>query len=138
MGMLGQPRAPGGQSSIDAPADLDERSARDAIRTMIGESHPIQLRSMDPWQARMLGGNRYRHGRCFLAGDAPTKTRRGAGSGRNNRQSGGDAVDLGWKIAAALHGWAGRACSTRTSTNGVRSRCGRSPRQSTHDAGPHR
>jgi len=90
---------------IDAPADLDERSARDAIRTMIGESHPIQLRSMDPWQARMLVADRYRHGRCFLAGDAAHQNPPWGGFGANTGI--GDAVDLGWKIAAALHGWAG-------------------------------
>jgi 2-polyprenyl-6-methoxyphenol hydroxylase-like FAD-dependent oxidoreductase len=92
---------------IDAPADLDEQSARDAIHTMIGENHPIQVRSMDPWQARMLVADRYRHGRCFLAGDAAHQNPPWGGFGANTGI--GDAVDLGWKMAAALHGWAGPA-----------------------------
>jgi 2-polyprenyl-6-methoxyphenol hydroxylase-like FAD-dependent oxidoreductase len=90
---------------IDAPADLDERSARDAIHTMIGERHPIQVRSMDPWQARMLVADRYRHGRCLLAGDAAHQNPPWGGFGANTGI--GDAVDLGWKLAAALHRWAG-------------------------------
>jgi len=90
---------------IDAPADLDEQSALDAIHTMIGDSHPIQIRSLDPWQARMLVADRYRHGRCFLAGDAAHQNPPWGGFGANTGI--GDAVDLGWKLAAALHGWAG-------------------------------
>jgi 2-polyprenyl-6-methoxyphenol hydroxylase-like FAD-dependent oxidoreductase len=90
---------------IDAPADLDELSARDAIHTMIGGSHPIRIRSMDPWQARMLVADRYRHDRCFLAGDAAHQNPPWGGFGANTGI--GDAVDLGWKLAAALHGWAG-------------------------------
>jgi len=49
----------------------------------------------------------YRAGRLFLAGDAAHLY---APFGGHNLNSGfGDAVDLGWKLAAVLDGWAGDA-----------------------------
>lgn len=49
----------------------------------------------------------YRAGRFFLAGDAAHLY---APFGGHNLNSGyGDAVDLGWKLAAVLNGWAGDA-----------------------------
>jgi len=97
---------------------------------MIGESHPIQIRSMDPWQARMLVADRYRHGPLLLAGDAAHQNPPWGGFGANTGI--GDAVDLGWKLAAALRGWAGpraaRLVRARTASDRA---SGRSPRRNT-------
>lgn len=90
---------------VDAPTDLDQDSLHHALHTMIGTEYPIQIHSMDPWQARMLVADRYRDNRCFLAGDAAHQNPPWGGFGANTGI--GDAVDLGWKLAAELHGWAG-------------------------------
>lgn len=90
---------------IGAPTDLDQGSLHHALHTMIGTEYPVQIHSMDPWQARMLVADRYRDNRCFLAGDAAHQNPPWGGFGANTGI--GDAVDLGWKLAAELHGWAG-------------------------------
>jgi hypothetical protein len=51
--------------------------------------------------------DRMRDGRVFLAGDAAHLNPPFGGHGLNTGI--GDAVDLGWKIAAVLHGWGGPA-----------------------------
>jgi hypothetical protein len=61
--------------------------------------------STDPWTARMQIVDRMRRGRVFLAGDAAHLNPPFGGHGLNTGL--GDAVDLGWKIAATLDGWAG-------------------------------
>jgi hypothetical protein len=48
---------------------------------------------------------RYRDGRVFLAGDAAHLLWPAGGFGMNTGV--GDAVDLGWKLAAVLEGWGG-------------------------------
>jgi hypothetical protein len=53
----------------------------------------------------MMIAERYRAGRCFLAGDAAHLNPPWGGFGANTGI--GDAVDLGWKLAAAVSGWAG-------------------------------
>ncbi len=61
----------------------------------------------DPWLARCLIANAYRSGRVFLAGDACHLHPPFGGFGMN--MGIGDAVDLGWKLAAVLQGWGGPA-----------------------------
>ena len=51
--------------------------------------------------------DRYARGRVFLAGDAAHVMPPNGGLGMNTGI--GDAVDLGWKLAAVHHGWGGRA-----------------------------
>jgi hypothetical protein len=65
------------------------------------------VRSTDPWTARMQIADRMRHGRVFLAGDAAHLNPPFGGHGLNTGL--GDAVDLGWKLAATLDGWGGPA-----------------------------
>lgn len=57
------------------------------------------------WTAHELLAERYRAGRVFLAGDACHLHPPYGGYGMNLGV--GDAVDLGWKIAAVLQGWGG-------------------------------
>ena len=51
--------------------------------------------------------DRMRRGRVFLAGDAAHLNPPFGGHGLNTGL--GDAVDLGWKLAAVLDGWGGPA-----------------------------
>jgi hypothetical protein len=55
----------------------------------------------------MLLADRYRAGRVLLAGDAAHSNPPWGGHGFNTGV--GDAVNLAWKLAAELHGWAGPA-----------------------------
>ena len=57
-----------------------------------------------PGHARMLLADRYRGGRVFLVGDAAHLNPPWGGHGFNTCV--GDAVNIGWKLAAVLQGWA--------------------------------
>jgi len=59
----------------------------------------------DPWVAHSLIADSYSKGRIFLAGDACHLHPPFGGFGMN--MGIGDAVDLGWKLAARLQGWGG-------------------------------
>jgi 2-polyprenyl-6-methoxyphenol hydroxylase-like FAD-dependent oxidoreductase len=90
---------------VNAPEAADAAWCERAVRTMIGAEAPLTVTAIDPWTARMLVADRYRDGRCFLAGDAAHQNPPWGGFGANTGI--GDAADLGWKLAAALRGWAG-------------------------------
>jgi 2-polyprenyl-6-methoxyphenol hydroxylase-like FAD-dependent oxidoreductase len=66
---------------------------------------PVEVVSTDPWTARMELVDRCRSGRVFLVGDAAHLNPPFGGHGLNTGI--GDAVDLGWKLAAVLAGWGG-------------------------------
>jgi 2-polyprenyl-6-methoxyphenol hydroxylase-like FAD-dependent oxidoreductase len=57
------------------------------------------------WSPNLLVAERYRDGRVFLAGDAVHQVIPTGGYGMNTGV--GDAVDLGWKLAAVANGWGG-------------------------------
>lgn len=65
----------------------------------------IEIVGKDPWVAHKLVADRYEEGRVFLAGDACHLHPPFGGFGMN--MGIGDAVDLGWKLAAVLQGWGG-------------------------------
>ena len=71
----------------------------------LGRPVPTEIVSTDPWTARMELADRCRAGRVFLIGDAAHLNPPFGGHGLNTGI--GDAVDLGWKLAASLDGWAG-------------------------------
>ena len=81
-------------------ADFD---ARRLISGALGRELPVEVVSTDPWTARMELADRCRSGRVFLAGDAAHLNPPFGGHGLNTGI--GDAVDLGWKLAAILAGW---------------------------------
>ena len=85
-----------------------ERGERDAdalLAAAIGVPTPFEVLSTDPWTARMELADRFGVGRVHLAGDAAHLNPPFGGHGLNTGI--GDAVDLGWKLSATLHGWAG-------------------------------
>jgi 2-polyprenyl-6-methoxyphenol hydroxylase-like FAD-dependent oxidoreductase len=57
------------------------------------------------WTQRLMVADSYGRGRVFLAGDAAHLVIPTGGLGMNTGV--GDAIDLSWKLAATLHGWAG-------------------------------
>ena len=75
------------------------------IRAALAIDTPIEILSRDEWTAHRLIAGRYRRGRVFLAGDACHLHPPYGGHGMN--MGIGDAVDLGWKLAAVLDGWGG-------------------------------
>ncbi|MEV1011385.1 FAD-dependent monooxygenase [Streptomyces sp. NPDC049881] len=85
-----------------------ETGVREAGRIIDGVAgRPVKagVLSTDPWTARMQIVDRMRRGRVFLAGDAAHLNPPFGGHGLNTGI--GDAVDLGWKLAAVLAGWGG-------------------------------
>lgn len=83
-------------------SDID---ARALIGRATGIDLPYQVLSSDEWVASKLLGDRYRQGRAFLVGDACHLHPPFGGYGMNMGVA--DSVDLGWKLAATLQGWAG-------------------------------
>ena len=75
------------------------------IARATGIAPAYQVLSSDEWVASKLLGDRYRKGRVFLAGDACHLHPPFGGYGMNMGIA--DSVDLGWKLAAVLQGWAG-------------------------------
>ncbi|WNV83004.1 FAD-dependent monooxygenase [Umezawaea sp. Da 62-37] len=75
------------------------------VHGALGERLPVEIVSTDPWTARMELADRVRDGRIFLVGDAAHLNPPFGGHGLNTGI--GDAVDLGWKLAAVLDGWGG-------------------------------
>ncbi len=77
------------------------------VRSLIGPGDGVQVRvvATDPWIARMLLVDRYNSGRVFLVGDAAHLNPPWGGHGFNTCV--GDAVNIGWKLAAVLQGWGG-------------------------------
>jgi len=82
--------------------DLDPRRL---VTGAVGRDLPVDIVSTDPWVARMELVDRCRTGPVFLVGDAAHLNPPFGGYGLNTGI--GDSVDLGWKLAATLDGWAG-------------------------------
>ena len=82
-----------------------EAEIRAAIVTAVGREFDFEILSIMPWVRRELVADRYGGGRAFIAGDAAHLTSPTGGFGMNMGIQ--DAVDLGWKLEAALRGWGG-------------------------------
>lgn len=83
----------------------DDQDAVATLRRATGLDITPDVLNEGDWTAYQLIADRYRVGRVFLAGDACHLHPPFGGYGMNLGV--GDAVDLGWKIAAALQGWGG-------------------------------
>ena len=84
---------------------LDTFDAPQKIRYALGENIPFELLAVRPWTGHCVVAERYQQGRVFLAGDAAHLNWPAGGFGMNTGV--GDAVDIGWKLAAVLQGWGG-------------------------------
>lgn len=93
----------------DPPMSLQE--LRESARRLLGADLPLQepkgpgphaLRRINGWNTRHA--ERYRDGRVLLLGDAAHVHSAMGGPGLNLGLQ--DAVNLGWKLAAQINGWA--------------------------------
>ncbi|MEV4627335.1 FAD-dependent monooxygenase [Micromonospora sp. NPDC049523] len=89
----------------DDPVDGDPL---DEVRRRLGVPLEVdEVLTVAHWEGRLAVARRYRQGPVFLAGDAAHQFFPTGGHGANTGIA--DAVDLGWKLAAVLDGWAGAA-----------------------------
>jgi 2-polyprenyl-6-methoxyphenol hydroxylase-like FAD-dependent oxidoreductase len=93
---LGQ--QPVAADAVDIPAIVEE---------FMGGDIPYEVVSVLPWTCRGIVADTWSRGNIFLAGDAVHQHAPTGGFGMNTGL--GDAVDLAWKLAAAVDGWGGPA-----------------------------
>jgi 2-polyprenyl-6-methoxyphenol hydroxylase-like FAD-dependent oxidoreductase len=84
------------------PEGIDKESY---LRRAVGRDIEVEWLGLSIWHRRSLVAERYSRGRVFLAGDAAHQLSPTGALGMNSGI--GDAVDLGWKLAATLEGWGG-------------------------------
>jgi 2-polyprenyl-6-methoxyphenol hydroxylase-like FAD-dependent oxidoreductase len=84
---------------------IDALNAPEKLRFALGEKIPFELLAVRPWTGHCVVADKYQDGRVFLAGDAAHLNWPAGGFGMNTGV--GDAVDIGWKLAAVLQGWGG-------------------------------
>jgi 2-polyprenyl-6-methoxyphenol hydroxylase-like FAD-dependent oxidoreductase len=87
-------------SVVDNDADMAAMFERTIAMPL-----PYEMLYVGSWKQNLLVADSYGQGRVFLAGDAAHLMIPTGGLGMNTGV--GDAVDLGWKLAAALQGWGG-------------------------------
>lgn len=83
----------------------EEHHAERIVRNLVGADIAVEVLSTDAWRARMLLADRYADRRLLIAGDAAHQNPPWGGHGFNTGI--GDAVNLGWKLAAVIRGWGG-------------------------------
>ena len=86
-------------------AEYGRAHATELITGLIGAPAEHEVLATDPWTARMLIADRFASRRVFLAGESAHVNPPWGGHGFNT--SVGDAVNIAWKLAAVLCGWAG-------------------------------
>jgi 2-polyprenyl-6-methoxyphenol hydroxylase-like FAD-dependent oxidoreductase len=84
--------------------NIDQADVVRLIQTAIGRPLDVGIMTADFWAAHRLIADKYQDRRIFLAGDACHLHPPFGGYGMNLGV--GDAVDLGWKLAGVLEGWA--------------------------------
>ncbi|MBA2681941.1 MAG: FAD-dependent monooxygenase [Ktedonobacteraceae bacterium] len=87
------------------PAEIGQANPSALIHGLVGTAIDVEILGTDPWAGRMLLTDRYQSGRIFLAGDAAHLNPPWGGHGFNTGI--GDAVNIGWKLAAVIDGWGG-------------------------------
>jgi 2-polyprenyl-6-methoxyphenol hydroxylase-like FAD-dependent oxidoreductase len=85
--------------------DGSVRDPEEAIRAAISIDTPFEIVSNVPWRLTHRVADNFRVGNTFFVGDSAHTLSPSGGFGMNTGI--GDAVDLGWKLAATLKGWAG-------------------------------
>jgi len=86
---------------------VDSVDPRALVTQFVGRDIPMQVLVANPWSPHLLVADSYRRGRVLMAGDAAHQYIPTGGYGMNTGVA--DAFDLGWKLAAVLHGWGGSA-----------------------------
>ena len=98
------------QTTEDEPAEADDDAPmtltefQESIRRVLGAELPVaEVSRLSRYRLQARQAGRYRDGRILLAGDAAHQFP-ATGIGINTGML--DAVNLGWKLAAELDGWA--------------------------------
>jgi 2-polyprenyl-6-methoxyphenol hydroxylase-like FAD-dependent oxidoreductase len=86
-------------------AETGQANPHALIHGLVGAEIDAEILGTDPWTARMTLADHYRNGRVFLVGDAAHLNPPWGGHGFNTGI--GDAVNIGWKLAAVIDGWGG-------------------------------
>ena len=94
-------------SIVGSPQKINhtEDDIRAALKRAMGRNFDYDILSVMRWVRRELVADRYGTDRVFIAGDAAHLMSPTGGFGMNTGI--GDAVDLGWKLEAAIKGWGG-------------------------------
>lgn len=88
--------------------DLSRFDADFWVKRSLGDpAIGYQILDVMPWRRARLVAESYGQGRVFIAGDSAHTMSPTGGFGFNT--GAGDAIDLSWKLAAAIQGWAGRS-----------------------------
>ncbi len=90
--------------TLHAVVERDEDMAAQ-FEKAVGTPVDYSMLYVGQWKQNLLLADHYGAGRVFLAGDAAHLVIPTGGLGMNTGV--GDAVDLGWKLAATLKGWGG-------------------------------
>ena len=90
---------------VDPETEMDSLDVEALLIRAAGSAFPHEVLSVLPWKRRELVATSYGRGRVFIAGDAAHQMSPTGGIGMNTGI--GDAVDIGWKLAAVLQGWGG-------------------------------
>jgi len=85
--------------------DVGSATTSKLIADLVGRPVDHELLSTDPWTARMLIAEQFSSGRIFLVGESAHLNPPWGGHGYNTCV--GDAVNIGWKLAAVIQGWGG-------------------------------
>ncbi len=86
-------------------AEAGQANPHTVIHGLVGAEIDAEILGTDPWTARMMLADHYRNDRIFLVGDAAHLNPPWGGHGFNTGI--GDAVNIGWKLAAVIDGWGG-------------------------------
>lgn len=92
--------------TLHAAVQSDAEMAQQ-FETVVGVTVEYEMLYVGEWKQNLMLADRYGAGRVFLAGDSAHLVIPTGGLGMNTGI--GDAVDLGWKLAAVLEGWGGPA-----------------------------
>ncbi len=99
----------GGRFFFHAPvpsdADRDTVDVRVVMQEATGFPFEASVDQVRFWEGRIMVASAYRHARIFIAGDAAHQHPPYGAYGLNTGLE--DAVNLGWKLAAAIQGWGG-------------------------------
>jgi len=92
---------------VPLPGDVNAEAIdpEGLVRDFAGTDFNFEILVHNAWAPQLLLADRYSEGRVFLAGDAAHQYVPTGGYGMNTGM--GDAVDLGWKLAATLQGSGG-------------------------------
>jgi hypothetical protein len=90
--------------TLHAVVEKDEDMAAQ-FEKAVGVPVSYEMLYVGQWKQNLLLADNYGAGRVYLAGDAAHLVIPTGGLGMNTGV--GDAVDLGWKLAATLQGWGG-------------------------------